>query len=635
MPGAPGSRAAAGAASGHRRVVRGAVGERGTWPRVSEDGRFAPGRPPPEPPAPTWAPSPSSERETSRVVPSPPPPPPPLLPLARSLSPSRSRSRFPFRPSRSRFPLRSPRLPRSRFWPRSLKSSRKSGLLLSLPRELSSSRVTVSVLPWGSVTVAMPVSGSMEWLEPSGKELTNRPLSSEETEPSGLVTSAPWVRSVVTLEPSGAMLVSCPVSGSKTLLPPSGNVVAKSPFSRPVRLPVEDFRPASPELRFPRSPRSLMVSRSPRSPGDSVGRSVLMLPRSPRSPRSPIPFRPFRPPRLPRFSVVTVPSGAVEVAWPVFGSTTCVVPSGKVVVSLPSSPREVTDPSGLVTLRPSPRSCVVTLPSGCVVVRSPLSGSKEVLLPSGKPVVSWFPSSCVLPPVGVSREPPAPLFRSPRLPRFWLIASLAASVGLFVPPGPPLSWPRLPRFWPTGSGPPAGPCWFSPPGLFTSPRLPRFSEIALFTSSRLGLFPPPEPGPLRSPRSPRLSVTGMSCLRFSRSSRLPRFSPPPGPLMLPRLSSICLACSSASRLASSCSRRCSSRNSSWYFLSSSRCLFCSSRSSSWSLLSSSRWRRCSSRNSSWYFLSSSRCSSCSLRSSSWSLLSSSRWRRCSSRSSSW
>ncbi|RBL85669.1 hypothetical protein DDE05_15540 [Streptomyces cavourensis] len=58
----------------------------------------------------------------------------------------------------------------------------------------------------------------------------------------------------------------------------------------------------------------------------------------------------FSPPRLPRSVVVVLPSGLVVTACPVRGSMTCLEPSGKVVVRLPSRSSEVTEPSGLVIL---------------------------------------------------------------------------------------------------------------------------------------------------------------------------------------------------------------------------------------------------------------------------------------------
>ncbi len=326
MPGVPGVPGAPGAPPAPPAAVSGVpapavtLSERGaTWP-VPMPSTEAPGMPPPDAPAVTWPPlSPSSESGTSRLVVPPPPPPPP--------------------------PPRSPSPP---------SSSKMPELLVGMD-ELRSFRSTVSVLPWASVTVATPVSGLMTCLLPSGKVVVSWPSSRKVVEPSGLFTLAPWVRSVSTVAPSGPVLVSIPLSGSKRAEPPSANIVAKSPSTSPVCPPVGVSRPS----RFPRPPRS---------------------------PRPPFPL--FRLPRLPRFSVVTVPSGAVETACPVAGSTTCSVPSGNVVVSLPSSPSEVTDPSGLVTCPRSPRSCVVTLPSGCVVVSTPLSGSNFELLPSGKSVVS-------------------------------------------------------------------------------------------------------------------------------------------------------------------------------------------------------------------------------------------------------
>ncbi len=96
----------------------------------------------------------------------------------------------------------------------------------------------------------------------------------------------------------------------------------------------------------------------------------------------------------------------------------CVVPSGNLVVRLPSSPNDVTEPSGFVTCTPLPRSVVVVAPSGPVVVNTPESGSKRVLLPSGNRLATSPPDTCVLPPVGMSNTPPPePAFNPPRLPR--------------------------------------------------------------------------------------------------------------------------------------------------------------------------------------------------------------------------
>ncbi len=77
--------------------------------------------------------------------------------------------------------------------------------------------------PSGRVTVVVPVSGLIVWVEPSGNSVTTLPPASRcVTLPPGLDSRSPVLSGPEMTEPSGRVMVEEWVSGSIVTLEPSG-----------------------------------------------------------------------------------------------------------------------------------------------------------------------------------------------------------------------------------------------------------------------------------------------------------------------------------------------------------------------------------------------------------------------------